>query len=117
MVEVLDNLVSNEINKQQANKQNPFTAMFNGLSGIPGITSIKLAKMDEEGNIHSVSDANPSNLGDVIRSLTTLPGGKKLEDMNVDELNVELKKEIKKQDYEQAAKIRDLITEKKKSKE
>lgn len=117
IVEVLDNLVSNEINKQSAQSNNPFQSMFNGLSGMPGITSIKVAKMDEDGNIQSVSDSNVSGLEEVLKSLTAgIKGEKKLEDMTIEELDSELNKEIARQGFERASKIRDLITEKKNSK-
>lgn len=110
MVDALENLVVNEIEKHT--NINPFSALFNNVGGMPTISSIKIARMDEEGNMTSLDDQdqNLSGLEGIIKSLSVNPIVEKtLEEMTIEELNAELKKDLEGQGYERAAKIRDII--------
>lgn len=116
MVDVLENLLNNEIEKKTDNT-NPFSSLLNGLGA--SITSIKIGKIDEDGNITSIGDQSVSGLEEVMKNLNLNVNPiteKKLEDMTIKELQGELDKDIAKQSYERAAKIRDLIQEKKNNK-
>ena len=113
-VDILENIFKNKIEKDLNNK-NTLSDLFNKFGA--NITEIKIAKIDEEGNLSSVENQNIPGLVELIKELNNGPIGEiKLEDMNIEELNYELKKDLDKQSYERAAKIRDLIQEKKNSK-
>lgn len=108
IADVLEKFVENEIAKT---KNNP-------LQNFPGI--IQISKIDEQGNISPVSDSTNSNPdfsrmhSEIINNLFKKPFAtkKELEVMTLEELNKEKEEAIEKQDYERAARIRNIIDEK-----
>lgn len=122
MVDTLTTLVDHTISKSGPNPINPLEALF-GQMGLPGSGTIKMAKMDEDGNIIPFMSKEFNNKEEFIKHrdeiLSKALGGtnkKKVEDMTLEELQVEEKKAVSTQDFELAACIRDAINEKTKNK-
>lgn len=105
---------------------NPLQALF-GKMGLPGMGagSIKMARMDEDGNITPLGEKSFSSPEELIKHRDELlakafgskPDKKKIQDMSLEELQAEEIKAVGAQDFELAAAIRDLMEEKKKKKD
>jgi len=100
LVDVMTSYFNNEIKQQQQNNENPLQNLLGGLKNIPGVeTTIKIAKMDEDGNITPINDEDNNFPEDFMKNhnemVSKLLGDfsgkspkkkKKLEDMTIDEL-------------------------------
>jgi hypothetical protein len=116
-----------EIEKEET-KINPMQAFF-GRMGLPemGNGSIKIATLDEDGNITPVGEKTFTSHEEMIKHrdelLANAFGYKpekaktKFEDMTLAELESEEKKAVDGQQFELAAAIRDLMNEKKNKKD
>ena len=91
LVESVQILIDNAIEKHIAPKNNPLQSLLNNLAGVNGvgnISSISIAKLDENGNIQSIGDKSISGLEEVMKNLNMNPfGEKKLEDIRNAEIN------------------------------
>jgi len=124
--EVLATFVANELKKESS--ANPLQGIFGNMFGGPGmppnITTIKMGKMNEDGSITPLGESSTEdfikNRDSILAKAFGFKGPeaqKKFEDMNLDELKVEEKKAVDSQQFELAAALRDLISEKEGNKE
>jgi len=130
LVDVMTRFLDNEISKSNKNPiNNSIQSLFSnlgGLGGFQGTTSIQIGKMDEDGNITPMDEQTFSSTEEFMKHRDEILAKafghkptevkKKLADMSVEELKVEEKKAVDKQDFELAAAIVNLIEEKKKDK-
>jgi hypothetical protein len=117
-----------EMGKEEAGLgMNPLQALFGKMGmGLPGMGagSIKMARMDEDGNITPLGEKTFSSHEELIKHRDELlqkafgakPGKKDIKEMSLEELEVERQQAVDSQKFELAAAIRDLIEEKKKNK-
>lgn len=125
LADALAKIVANEINKSMENI-NPLQALFGQMGNMPpGMGTIKVARMDEDGNITPMGESNFSSeelmkhRNEILaKAFGYKPENvkKKFEDMTLDELQSEEKKAVDGQQFELAAALRDLIEERKKNK-
>lgn len=116
--------IENEMQKEV--EQNPLQALF-GKMGLPGMGSgsIKMARMDEDGNITPLGEKTFGSHEEMIKHRDELlhkafgfkSDKKKIQDMTLEELQAEEIKAVGSQNFELAAAIRDLMNEKKNKKD
>jgi hypothetical protein len=114
-----------EMRKEEVG-MNPLQALF-GKMGLPGMGagSIKMARMDEDGNITPLGEKTVSSPEELIKHRDELlfkafgakPGKKDIKEMSLEELEIERQQAVDSQKFELAAAIRDLIEEKKRKKD
>lgn len=120
--DVMSRFLANEM--QKGPNQNPLQNLFSQM-GFPGATtSIKVARMDEDGNITPMSEADFDSADEMLKHrdeiLSKLFGNnpierkKKIQEMTIEELQAEEKKAVSVQDFELAAAIKNLLDEKQK---
>jgi hypothetical protein len=121
MGKYLQNEMVKEIEKNIANPQtNPLAAFF-GMGNFPGQGTIKMATMDEHGNIVPLGERTFSSPEELIKHRNDILNNafgnapKKLEDMTIEELKAEEKKAVENQEFELAACIVNLIQERAKA--
>ena len=109
----LSNLIEYTLNRDtQAPPSNSIDSFLGGDSGI-----IKMARLEEDGTITPLGEKEFNSTEDFMskimsRALTPIEP-RKIEDMSVEELNAEIIKALASQNYEDAAKYRDAIKNKK----
>jgi hypothetical protein len=120
--DVLTDVLTKMLLREQNNAQpvNPFQALF----GHGGMGTIKVAGVDENGNITPMGESQFNSTEDLLKQRNDIlakafgwkpeTSKKKFEDMTMTELESEEKKAVDGQQFELAAALRDLIEQRKK---